>query len=45
MADNIIYDYVPNISVIHDSPESTTTTEISAVDGIEELIQGKIVKL
>jgi len=28
--ENIVYDYDPNISVIHGSPESTTTATITA---------------
>jgi len=46
--ENIIYDYDPNINVIHGSPESITVTTIAPadlLDGIEELIQGIIVKL
>jgi len=38
--------YNPNIiNVIPGSPDSTTTITSDLLDGIEELIQGKIVKL
>lgn len=39
----VVYD--PNINVIPGSPDSTTTIASDLLDGIEELIQGKIVKL
>lgn len=37
--------YDPNINVIPGSPDSTITIASDLLDGIEKLIQGKIVKL
>jgi hypothetical protein len=46
--ENIVYDYDPNISVIHGSLESTTTAIIVEIDllvGVKKINRGKILKL